>query len=119
MEAKRDLLTIKVMKMKKAGLSQEEVNEGLRQLITDDKDVPGDSKLELYNSVVQELEDLMGLTSHPSSAMDTACHETLRARSQRLMKEAMIGLQSTKSGVDTRRCVKNTTQSRKGAYLCT
>ena len=75
MEAKRDLLTIKVMKMKKAGLSQEEVNDGLRQLITDDKDVPGDSKLELYNSVVQELEDLMGLTSHPSSAMDTASNE--------------------------------------------
>ena len=38
------------------------------------------------------------------------CHETLRARGQRLVKEAMIELQSTKSGVDSRRCVKKRTQ---------
>lgn len=66
METKRDLLTIKVMKMKKAGLSQEEVNDGLRQLITNGKNVPEDSRLNLYNSVMRELEDLVVLTSHPS-----------------------------------------------------
>ena len=33
MESKRDILAIRVMKMKKASMSQEEINEGLKQLI--------------------------------------------------------------------------------------
>lgn len=78
MERKRDLLTVKVMRMMKTGISEEGVNESLRQLIADDKSVPEDSKMELYNTVSQEVEDLTGLKTHPSPAMDTSgAEETL------------------------------------------
>jgi hypothetical protein len=71
MERKRDVLTVKVLKMKKSGTSEEGVKEGLRQLIAEEKNVPDDSKMELYNSVLQEVGDLIGLTTD-SSAMDTS-----------------------------------------------
>jgi hypothetical protein len=67
MEQKRDILTVRVMKMKKTGISQEEVNNGLKQLITDDQTVLEESKMELYKSVLQEVEDLIGSATHASS----------------------------------------------------
>ena len=71
MEQKRDILTVRVMKMKKTGISQEEVNNGLKQLITDDQTVLEESKMELYNSVLQEVEDLIGSATHASRRDET------------------------------------------------
>ena len=78
MERKRDILAVRVMRMKKTGISEEEVKDGLRQLISDDKAVHEDSKMELYNSVLQEVEDLIGSVTQPHSTMDTSgTEETL------------------------------------------
>ena len=71
MEQKRDILTVRVMKLKKTGISQEEVNNGLKQLIADDETVPEGSKMELYNSVLQEVEDLIGSATHASRRDET------------------------------------------------
>ena len=72
MERKRDILTVKVMRMMKTGISEEKIIESLRQLIADDNSVLEDSKMELYNTVSQEVGDLIGLKTHPSPAMDTS-----------------------------------------------
>lgn len=72
MESKRDILAIRVMKMKKASMSQEEINEGLKQLIANDNTIQESSRMDLFNSVLREFEDLIGLMARPSSPMDTS-----------------------------------------------
>ena len=71
MERKKGFLTVEVLKMKKNGMSEEGVRESLEQLISKEKNVPDDLKIELYNAVLQEVGDLIGLTTN-SSAMDTS-----------------------------------------------
>lgn len=69
---KRDILAVRVMRMKKTGTSEEEVNEDLRTLITNDNTVPEVSKMELFNSVLQEVENLFDSVRSAPSAMDTS-----------------------------------------------
>ena len=78
MERKRDIWTVKVVIMMKTCISEERVNESLMKLIADDISASGDSKMELYNTVSQEVGDLSGLQTHPSPAMSTSgAEETL------------------------------------------
>ena len=72
MDPKRDILAVRVMRMKKTGISEEEVNEDLRTLITNDNTVPEVSKMELFNSVLQEVGNLFDSVRSASSAMDTS-----------------------------------------------
>ena len=58
--------------MIKIGTSEKGVNESSKQLIADDKSVPEDSKIKLYNTVSQEVGDRIGLETHPSPAMKTS-----------------------------------------------
>ena len=72
MDPKRDILAVRVMRMKKTGISEEEVNEDLRTLITNDNTVPEVSRMELFNSVLQEVGNLFDSVRSASSAMDTS-----------------------------------------------
>lgn len=67
MELKRNHLAIRAMKMRKSGSSQEEVNNLLRQQIAGDMDIPEESKQGFFDSVLAEVQELVGVTAQPSN----------------------------------------------------
>jgi hypothetical protein len=60
LEVKRSHLAVTVMKMGKNGRSQEEVNNLLRQQIAGDREIPEESKQGFFDSVMTEVQELVG-----------------------------------------------------------
>ena len=94
MEVKRDHLTVRVAKMRKNGSSQEQVGSFMRQEILKDVDIPEGSKSEFYDSVMTEVQELVGV---PKQAHESQTGESVNTPSETLSSQLQEPVMVTQS----------------------